>query len=79
MMKQRIEFIDLIKGLAILTVVIGHFIETNIDKNASSVMVYNFIYTFHMPLFMFIGGYIAEFQYRDATFKGGGKLSAEKK
>lgn len=71
-MKNRIEFIDLIKGFSILTVVIGHFIETNTGLDASSIMSHNFIYTFHMPLFMFIGGYVAELQYKKATVKGGG-------
>lgn len=56
-MKRNID-IDIMKGLAIMLVVIGHAIQANvpdIDKNT----VFLYIYSFHMPLFMFLSGYLA--------------------
>ena len=48
MTKQRLEYIDIIKGIGIFLVVLGH-VTTN--QNA-----YHFIYAFHMPLFFIIEG-----------------------
>ena len=47
MEKQRIEYVDIAKGLGILLVVWGH----------SSKILFNEIYAFHMPLFFFIAGF----------------------
>ncbi|MGV0103518.1 Acyltransferase 3 [Nostoc sp. DSM 114160] len=49
----RIEWIDCWKGLAIITVVVGHIVNP----------VSKYIYWFHMPLFFFISGYL----YREKT------------
>ena len=50
--KKRIEFIDIIKGLAIILVVIGH---TSPDK--TEIIPYkSLIYAFHMPLFFIVSG-----------------------
>ncbi len=54
-MKNRLPYIDQLKGFAILTVVIGHFIQFclhNIDNS----LTYKLIYSFHMPLFAFLSG-----------------------
>lgn len=48
MTKERDTSIDLLKGIGMIFVVIGHASAT---MNVSS-----YIYTFHMPLFAFIGG-----------------------
>ncbi len=48
---ERNPHIDLLKGIAIITVVIGHC--WTLDSS-----VYNFIYSFHMPLFFCISGYL---------------------
>lgn len=77
-MKRRIEYVDLIKGFGILTVVIGHFIAKNFAEPAKSIPSYNFIYSFHMPLFMFIGGYVAYLSYRNAKFRRGGNYLLKK-
>ena len=54
--KTRIEFIDIIKGLAIILVVIGH---TSPDK--TEILPYkSLIYAFHMPLFFLISGMFVE-------------------
>jgi polysaccharide biosynthesis protein PslL len=46
-MKVRIEWIDVLRGLGILLVVIGHCFTG---------VVHSIIYTFHMPLFFVLGG-----------------------
>lgn len=48
---ERNPHIDLLKGIAIITVVIGHC--WTLDSS-----VRNFIYSFHMPLFFCISGYL---------------------
>ena len=48
MTKQRLEYIDIIKGIGIFLVVLGH-VTTNQN-------VYHFNYAFHMPLFFIISG-----------------------
>ena len=49
MYKQRIAYIDLVKGIGILCVLLGHLIPNdNIVKPA--------IYSFHMPLFFIVTG-----------------------
>lgn len=52
----RISYIDQLKGIAILLVVLGHVIGYN---NCEDSFLWRFIYSFHMPLFMFISGYVA--------------------
>lgn len=50
---NRIAYIDRLKGLAIILVVIGHLLKTG-----ETGMLYQFIYSFHMPLFMFLSGFV---------------------
>ncbi|MFP9099570.1 acyltransferase family protein [Flavobacterium sp. RHBU_24] len=45
----RIEWIDALKGIGILSVVVGHIYSGNLKL---------FIFLFHMPLFFFIGGFL---------------------
>ncbi|ERK32040.1 acyltransferase family protein [Clostridium intestinale] len=49
---KRLDWVDILKGIGILYVLIGHII---INEN-SLLKVY--IYSFHMPLFFFISGYL---------------------
>lgn len=49
-MNQRIEWIDLLKGIGILFVVAGH--------SALSPSFVGYIFSFHMPLFFFLSGYL---------------------
>jgi len=54
---SRLEFVDALRGFAILLVVFGHALQfgTNApDEN----FFYRIVYTFHMPLFMFISGFV---------------------
>ena len=62
--RERIGYIDALKGFAILCVVLGHVADGYLDGNSfpeSSYMIYciyNVIYAFHMPLFMMISGFV---------------------
>lgn len=49
-MKERVHWIDIAKGLGIIAVVIGHIYHDEI--------IYNWLYSFHMPLFFFVAGYL---------------------
>lgn len=56
--KERLHYIDQLKGIAIFLVVIGHIIQMN-SKDFENNVLFSIIYSFHMPLFMFISGYVA--------------------
>lgn len=64
MEKSRNQFIDMIKGCAIILVIMGHSIQYGSGElwNNSGAFFDNFlfklIYSFHMPLFMIISGYL---------------------
>lgn len=51
---QRIQYIDRLKGLAIILVVMGHVFGFKQPDDGLN----TFIYTFHMPLFMFLSGLV---------------------
>lgn len=55
--KERDHRIDSIKGFLILLVVLGHMLEQHISM-PSNLAVYLLIYSFHMPLFVMISGYV---------------------
>lgn len=62
---KRLEYIDSLKGFAILLVVIGHVIPWSfasissvMEMSPSPILLWKIIYSFHMPLFMFISGYL---------------------
>ena len=60
MSKERQHWLDVVKGIAILFVVMGHVGSTYGGELASRSfnVFHDFIYSFHMPLFMFISGYL---------------------
>lgn len=59
MKENRDSTFDIMKGFLIILVVIGHSIQTayrSTDMNCWYNPVFNVIYTFHMPLFLFLSG-----------------------
>ena len=48
---------DTLKGVLILTVVFGHFFTHDASHGVVSESLANLIYSFHMPLFVFVSGY----------------------
>lgn len=53
---NRIIALDIAKAICIILVVMGHYVPDN--SPAWYVLVHDVIYTFHMPLFMFVSGYV---------------------
>ena len=62
-MRERLEYIDLLRGICIFLVVFGHLLQAN-TMESSQHPIFSFIYSFHMPLFMFISGYIGYKTYK---------------
>lgn len=58
--ERKSYFVDNLKVLLIFLVVFGHLIERYIDTNNTLMGIYMFIYTFHMPLFIFISGFLSK-------------------
>ena len=65
MKKERDTLPDIVRGFAIILVVLGHCIQEGNGADFSTNMLYfddklyQFIYSFHMPLFALIAGYYA--------------------
>lgn len=59
-MLQRIHYIDRLKGLAILLVIMGHYECYILDKFG---VLFEIIGSCHMPLFMFLSGYVLSRSY----------------
>ena len=69
-MTNRINYIDRMKGMAILVVVLAHVFIFSLDMADS--LVFRFCASFEMPLFMFVSGFVA---YLKPNFGGGKKLA----
>lgn len=65
-MSQRLEYIDHLKAVAITLVVFGHFLIA-INPIRFSYHPVQIVYSFHMPLFFFLSGFMV-------GFKDNGKL-----
>lgn len=69
-MEKRIEWVDSLKGFAIICVVLGHiadgYINANLFSEYSHILrgIYNFTYMFHMAVFFTLSG----FSYRIAYY-----------
>ena len=53
---KRIVYLDVVKFIAIWLVCIGHSYSIVTMKHSS--ILYQWIYSFHMPLFMLVSGYL---------------------
>ena len=66
--KQRIQWIDAARGFAMVLVVLGHIAQKYYRQDISATytyIVYKVIYSFHIPLFMMISGYMLHRVYVD--------------
>lgn len=54
-MKERLLYLDALRGFAILLVITGHLIQYNYTSSINN-SLFNIIYSFHMPLFFFLSG-----------------------
>lgn len=72
---MRIEWLDSLKGFAIFLVVVGHVIlgymhaGIFIDHQWSLQFVYDVIYSFHMPLFFIISGFLYKLTWRQKDIR----------
>lgn len=58
-MKARRSDLDVFKGILIILMVLGHVIQTIISPDDfDNNIVFKVIYSFHMPAFFFISGYL---------------------
>ena len=74
-MKERIYWIDTLKGLLIMLVIMGHRVGNDFSQTLLMAKVY--IYSFHMPLFFFLSGYVFKVKEED-TFLGFLKKKGQK-
>ncbi|MET9337049.1 acyltransferase family protein [Nonomuraea sp. NPDC003804] len=56
--RKREPYLDNVKFLLIALVVVGHSLVPTLDADSSKAL-YVFVYTFHMPLFVIISGYLS--------------------
>ena len=56
MIMQRLVYLDIARAWCIILVVVGHYIPDSAPQYYQ--VLHHVIYTFHMPLFLFISGYI---------------------
>lgn len=68
-MTKHIEYIDIAKGCAILLVVMGHVTIYSLYTNIENSPLHSFIYSFHMPLFIFLSGLVASSGIKANVFK----------
>lgn len=65
MEKKRLVWADTLKGWLILLVILGHAIQRTLDTACETNHLWNLIYSFHMPAFMAVSGYLAYRPMRD--------------
>lgn len=72
MNKSRNFFIDIIKGVSIFLMIWGHCIQYCVAESGMDFFendVFKFIYSFHMPLFMLVSGYLFFFSFSKRSLK----------
>ena len=74
MQKERNLYIDVLKALCIILVVLGHCVQYGAGKEYSDYgiffgnPVFIFIYSFHMPLFMLISGFLFAYSVKNRSW-----------
>ena len=59
-MDTRDYYLDNVKVILIFLVIFGHLVDKFADKNTIYNILYIVIYSFHMPLFIFVSGYFSK-------------------
>ncbi|WP_296686386.1 acyltransferase [Flavobacterium sp.] len=68
---MRLQYIDSLKGFLIILVVLGHVIQIT-NKNFDNDIIFRYIYSFHMPLFFVLSGFVnfkKEFHFKVLYFR----------
>lgn len=74
---NRITWADSLKGILIVIVVLGHSIQASMMQLGESFLddyLWNLIYSFHMPAFMAISGFVAYRAKASGATGGGGQI-----
>ena len=72
--RQRNVYLDLVKGIAVCLVVLGHCIQFGSGAKYLETgaffenTIFRVIYSFHMPVFMMISGYLFSYSIRKYSF-----------
>lgn len=68
--KEYNPYLDVLKGFTILLVVLGHSLQTFVANGQfDNNLLFRVIYSFHMPLFMFLAGAAAAYSSRPMNWK----------
>ena len=57
--RVRLKWIDALRGVLILLVVLGHCIQVALGRGCEDSPLYRIIYSFHMPAFFAVSGYLS--------------------
>ena len=71
--RQRDRSVDIVRGIAILMVVLGHTISV-ITTDFENTFTYNIIWSLQMPLFFVISGYVTRYSRQISNGKAFGKF-----
>lgn len=63
-MKERVAYFDNAKIILMVCVVFGHFTEPMVEESSIMKTLFLFIYSFHMPAFIFVSGYFSSGIYK---------------
>ena len=69
MPKERNQFVDIMRGVAMLLVVLGHTM-TGSTANSQSSFLFNIVWSLQMPLFILISGYVTRYSKEITGFGG---------
>ena len=71
--KSRNQAVDILRGIAMLMVVLGHTM-TGCTVNSQESFLFNVIWTLQMPLFILISGYVTRYSHPILSFKSYGRF-----
>lgn len=66
--KERNQFVDVMRGIAMLLVVLGHTM-TGCTVDSQKNFLYNIVWSLQMPLFILISGYVTKYSHPISTRK----------
>jgi fucose 4-O-acetylase-like acetyltransferase len=65
--KKRLVIVDLLQGIAMVWVIIGHHLFDFMPTIYHSIHYY--IYSFHMPFFIFISSFLIAYSYKELSYR----------
>lgn len=68
-MKERNKIIDILRGIATISVLLGHAIQRGLVNGYERNFIFKLIYSFHMPLFVILSGYTLNMYTEKYNFK----------